>query len=71
MQTYSLTYPRIEKPADQPAHLQRYPRIRVAQIIVDYLAYGWSVEEMCRQHPYLTQAELMPPWDTPLITNKR
>jgi hypothetical protein len=22
-----------------------------------YLAYGWSVEEMCRQHPYLTLSE--------------
>lgn len=24
---------------------------------MDYLAYGWSVEEMCRQHPYLMQSE--------------
>ena len=35
----------------------RLPRIRVAQIVMDYLAYGWSVEEICRQHPYLTPAE--------------
>jgi len=24
---------------------------------MDYLAYGWSVDEMCRHHPYLTPAE--------------
>src|SRR5262245_35248062 len=52
-----LTYPHIEKPAGQPARLQRIPRIRVAQIAMDYLAYGWSPDEMFRQHPYLTLAE--------------
>lgn len=53
----ALTYPHIEKSDDQPAHLQRLPRIRVAQIVMDYIAYGWSVEEICRQHLYLTPAE--------------
>jgi len=53
----TLSYPHIEKRDDQPARLQRLPRIRVAQIVMDYLAYGWSAEEMCRQHPYLTPAE--------------
>jgi hypothetical protein len=24
---------------------------------MDYLAYGWSVSEMCRQHPELTLSE--------------
>jgi uncharacterized protein (DUF433 family) len=52
-----LTYPHIDKPEGQPAHLQRLPRIRVAQLVMDYLAHGWSAEEMCRQHPYLTPAE--------------
>jgi hypothetical protein len=51
------TYPHIEKLENQPARLQRIPRVRVAQIAMDYLAYGWSVEEMCRQHPYLTLSE--------------
>ena len=37
--------------------MQRLPRIRIAQIVMDYIAYGWSVEEMCRQHLYLTLAE--------------
>ena len=53
----TLNYPHLEKLENQPARLQRLPRIRVAQIIMDYLAYGWSVEEICRQHPYLTPAE--------------
>jgi len=52
-----LTYPYIEKIADQPARLGRHPRVRVAQIVMDYLAYGWSPDEMCRQHPYLSPAE--------------
>jgi uncharacterized protein (DUF433 family) len=52
-----LTYAHIEKPGHDAARLVRLPRIRVAQIAMDYLAYGWSVEEMCRQHPHLQQAE--------------
>lgn len=55
--TSQSVYPHIAKGQEQPAHLQRLPRIRVAQIVMDYLAYGWSVEEMCRQHPYLRPAE--------------
>ncbi|MDB9420966.1 hypothetical protein [Microcystis aeruginosa] len=46
-----MSYPHIEKQDDQPARLQRLPPIRVAQIVMDYLTYGWSVEEICRQHP--------------------
>jgi len=52
-----LSYPHIEKSGDQPARLGRVPRVRVAQIVMDYLAYGWSPDEMCRQHPYLKLAE--------------
>jgi hypothetical protein len=52
-----LAYPHIEKPNSEPAHLQRLPRVRVAQIVMDYLAYGWSADELCRQHPYLQLAE--------------
>jgi hypothetical protein len=53
----ALSYPHIEKSDNQSARLQRLPRIRVAQIVINYLAYGWSVEEICRQHLYLTPAE--------------
>jgi uncharacterized protein (DUF433 family) len=50
-------YPHLDKRDGEPARLQRVPRVRVAQIVADYLAYGWSVDEMCRQHPYLRPAE--------------
>jgi uncharacterized protein (DUF433 family) len=53
----ALTYPHIQKVDDQPASLVRLPRVRVAQIAMDYLAHGWSADEMCRQHSYLTPAE--------------
>jgi hypothetical protein len=53
----SAVYPHIEKLTDEPARLSRVPRVRVSQIVADYLAHGWSPEEMCRQHPYLTLAE--------------
>ena len=52
-----LTYPHIAKQEGQPARLRRTPRVRVAQIAMDYLTHGWSAEEMCRQHPYLAPAE--------------
>ena len=52
-----LTYPHIEKVEGEPARLKRAPRVRVAQIVMDYLAHGWSPDEMCRQHPYLQPAE--------------
>lgn len=53
----ALTYPHIIKEEGESARLERIPRVRVAQIAMDYLAYGWSVEEMCRQHPYLSLSE--------------
>ena len=53
----ALTYPHIVKANGEPARLERVPRVRVAQIVMDYLAHGWSPDEMCRQHPYLLPAE--------------
>lgn len=55
MATVATTH--IEKTEGQPAHLARQPRIRVAQIVMDYLAHGWSPDEMCRHYPHLTPAE--------------
>ena len=52
-----LSYPHIEKLAGEPARLTRVPRVRVAQIAMDYLAHSWSPDEMCRQHSYLLPAE--------------
>ncbi len=56
--TVELAYLHIEKVAGAPARLQRIPRIRVAQNVTDYLAHGWSVDEMCRQHSYLMPAAI-------------
>lgn len=53
----AVAYPHIAKANGQPAHLARVKRVRVAQLVMDYLVNGWSPEEMCRQHPYLTIAE--------------
>ena len=47
----------VEKTAGEPARLCRLPRIRVAQIVMDYVAHGWSPDEMCRHYPHLTPAE--------------
>ncbi len=52
-----VTYPHVEKPTGQPARLSRIPRVRIAMLVMDYLAHGWSPDEMCRQHTYLTPAE--------------
>lgn len=53
-----LKFPHIEKPPDGPARLERLPRIRVAQIIADYLAHGWSADEIHRQYPHLELSEI-------------
>ena len=54
----AITYPHIIKDIGQPAHLEKHPRVRVAMIVMDYLAYGWSPDEIRRQHPHLTLAEV-------------
>ena len=53
-----LTYPHIVKEPDKPARLEQHPRTRVAMIVADYLWRGWSAEEIGRQYPYLTLAEV-------------
>ena len=58
MLTTTAAYPHIESVSGQSARLERLPRVRVAQIVMDYLAHGWSVDEMVRQHPHLHTAEI-------------
>lgn len=53
-----LEYPHIQKVIGEPARLDRLPRIRVAQIVADHLGYGWSAEEILRQYPHLSPAEV-------------
>ncbi len=53
-----VAYPHIVKANGEPAHLESHPRIRVAQIVMDYLAHGWSPDEICNQYPHLRHSEV-------------
>src|SRR5438034_8496499 len=53
-----VTYPHIEKVEGSSARLRRLPRIRVAQIVIDYLNHGWSADEICIHYPHLKLAEV-------------
>jgi hypothetical protein len=55
---HKLDYPHITRAANDVARLERLPRIRVAQIATDHIGNGWSAEEIIRQHPHLTAAEV-------------
>ena len=54
----ALDYPHITHAADDVARLDRLPRIRVAQIAADHIGNGWSAEEIVRQYPHITAAEV-------------
>ena len=54
----AVTFPHIVKPPGEPARLESHPRTRVAMIVADYLWRGWSAEEIVRQYPHLTLAEV-------------
>ena len=54
----AVSYPHIVKPEGGPAHLERLPRIRVNQIVIDYLNNGWSADEICIHYPHLKRAEV-------------
>lgn len=56
--TVAVSYPHIVKIEGTPARLERLPRIRVAQIVIDYLNHGWSVDEICMHYPHLKLAEV-------------
>src|SRR5438309_5431673 len=56
--TIAISYPHIVKTEDNSARLERMPRIRVAQIVMDYLYQGWSPDEICHQYPHLQPAEV-------------
>jgi uncharacterized protein (DUF433 family) len=51
-------YAHIVKRANESARLEKHPRTRVAMLVNDYQGRGWSVEEIVRQYPYLTEAEV-------------
>ena len=56
--TVAASYPHIEKLAGQPARLKRLPRVRVSQIVIDYLNHGWSADEIVIHYPHLRPAEV-------------
>src|SRR5436190_19618527 len=58
LMSVEVSYPHIEKLEGTPARLERMPRIRVAQIVIDYLNHGWSADEICIHYPHLKLAEV-------------
>lgn len=54
----AVSYPHIEKIDAGPARLSRLPRIRVSQIVVDYLNHGCSADEIVIHYPHLKLAEV-------------
>jgi hypothetical protein len=53
----TVTDAHIEKIDGVPARLAKMPRVRVAQIVMDYLAHGWSPDDLCRHYSHLSPAE--------------
>ena len=53
----AVSYPQVEM-ENGSARLKRLPRIRVAQIVMDYLNNGWSADEICIHYPHLRLAEV-------------
>lgn len=54
----ALDYPHIVRASGDVARLERFPRVRVAALVADHLGNGWSTEEILRQYPHLTAAEV-------------
>jgi len=54
----ALQYPHILHESGHSACLERWPRVRVAQIAMDHFGRGWSSEEIARQYPHLAPAEI-------------
>ncbi len=54
----AITYPHIVAAPGDSAHLENHPRMRVAMIVMDYLARGLGPEDLAGHHPYLTLAEV-------------
>lgn len=54
----ALHYPHILEETDRAPCLERWPRVRVAQIAMDHLGRAWSSEEIARQYPHLSLSEI-------------
>jgi hypothetical protein len=53
-----IQYPHIVETAGEPPRLESWPRVRVAQIVMDHLGHAWSADEIARQYPHLSLAEI-------------
>lgn len=54
----TLHYPHILEEADRSPCLERWPRVRVADLVMDHFGRAWSSEEIARQYPHLSLAEI-------------
>ena len=54
----TFTYPHIVTPPGEYACLQKWPQIRVSQLVADYLGLSHSVEEILFNYPQLTPSEI-------------
>lgn len=56
--TRLFLYPHIAESAGEPPRLEKWPRVRVSQIVMDHLGHAWSADEIARQYPHLSLAEI-------------
>lgn len=50
------TYPHIA--VDEKGAVIEGTTLKVVELVAEHLAYGWSPEEICLQHPYLTLGQV-------------
>jgi len=53
----TVTAPHVWTDPDGRAWIDR-TNIKVVEVVLDHLAYGWSPEEMHYQHPHLSLAQI-------------
>src|SRR5438105_2918268 len=53
-----VVYPHIIKAEGDVARLKENPRIKISMLVESYDIHGRSVDEVCRQYPHLTPAEV-------------
>src|ERR1051325_1802438 len=53
----TITYPHIELNADGVAIISG-TTTKVIEIVQDHLAHHWHAEDICRQYPYLSPAQV-------------
>jgi uncharacterized protein (DUF433 family) len=53
----TVTYPHIETDADGVAFISG-TTTKVIEVVQDHLAHHWHAEDICRQYPYLSLAQV-------------